>query len=383
MRVVIIDPLLLYVRGGAETNDLNLGSSLENNGHIVNYIVGEKVDSACFPISKRDKDVLIPTYFPKDDLLNAHNLLGKFLRFIFYLDFSRRIIFKKPVSLKNADLVLITGRPIVSLSKFVTRSPVVYSIRGNIGYINRWFCRLSDGLIFWGGCEADNPDSFARNIASIKLDPCVDDKFFYKAPSDIALRSKLQMGDPNSHVILYAGRIEPIKQLPHMVSAIRIAVGKGYNIKVVFIGDGSMKRELVVLTDELLPGRVLFAGSQPPKVVGEMMRASDVFMLTSRTENHPIAAKEAISCGLNVIAYDVGRIRKIIDHWDAGSVVEADDIEGLACELCKCLEANQNNNRTESNNRSMLAMETWHEVATRLADWVENEFYQKRKPHSS
>ena len=41
MRIIIVNPLLLYARGGAEVNDINLGNALRTLGHEVIHLALE------------------------------------------------------------------------------------------------------------------------------------------------------------------------------------------------------------------------------------------------------------------------------------------------------------------------------------------------------
>ena len=58
--------------------------------------------------------------------------------------------------------------------------------------------------------------------------------------------------------------------------------------------------------------RVDFAGAAKPPEIAERLAASDVFVLSSLSENMPLAVLEALCCGLPVVATDVGGVPEAV-----------------------------------------------------------------------
>lgn len=124
----------------------------------------------------------------------------------------------------------------------------------------------------------------------------------------------LESGD---FVIGTAARLAPEKNLVHLLRAIGIAVKtaapSGRRIKAVIAGpDGGCEAELRTQASRLgVADRVAFLG--PRSDVPEVLRAFDVFALTSITEGTPFAVLEAMAMGLPIVATPVGSIPEIID----------------------------------------------------------------------
>jgi glycosyltransferase involved in cell wall biosynthesis len=97
------------------------------------------------------------------------------------------------------------------------------------------------------------------------------------------------------------------------------------NSRLIIVGDGPERSNLerAVRIDPRLGPRVLFTGSSSS--VATILHASDVLMMTSRTEGMPGVAIEAGLCGVPVISTDVGAIGWMMDHdVFQGTVVPAD-----------------------------------------------------------
>jgi L-malate glycosyltransferase len=79
------------------------------------------------------------------------------------------------------------------------------------------------------------------------------------------------------------------------------------------VGDGPLTPSLRELAVELgIAGRVEFFGPARPPEIAERLRRSDVFVLSSHSENMPLAVLEALCCGLPVAATDVGGVPEAV-----------------------------------------------------------------------
>lgn len=369
MNITLINPLLNYTSGGAEINDLNLGRSLYDLGHKVTYVVSTSDVQSGRDIPNWANVSEIETAKFRWNLFSRNSLLGKLYRFCFFYNFASRIIELKPECLLNADLVLLTGKPSMSRIRQLTKAPVVYSVRGRIGNFNEWFARKADGLIFWGGCEADNPPRCSSRSPILKVDPGVDEQYFFVGWPSLNLERSLRRGDMEALHVVFTGRLDPIKRVEHIIRAVGATVNQGHSIYLSIVGDGSMRPELEQLAQQQLPGRVTFHGRQDPSELAEILRASDVFMLTSRTENHPISIKEALACGLDVIAYGVGRVPQLLSKASNSTVVPVGD----QATLTKMLRKRADKGRVPQEKRIAGAAVTWRDVAENMISWSNKE----------
>jgi len=98
------------------------------------------------------------------------------------------------------------------------------------------------------------------------------------------------------------------------------------------VGAGELQADLQRLTGELgLDSRVTFVG-QVTDTAPEYAR-QDVFVLSSRTEQMPIALLEAMASGCAVVSTDVGDVRAILPEEQQRWVVPAGQPEALAAAL--------------------------------------------------
>jgi colanic acid/amylovoran biosynthesis glycosyltransferase len=84
-----------------------------------------------------------------------------------------------------------------------------------------------------------------------------------------------------------------------------------------------------------LDGRVQLLGAVSPRNVAERLRQADVFLHTSLTEGLPNVVLEAMSCGLAVVATDVGGTSEALREGVEGFLVPPRDAGAVAAALRK------------------------------------------------
>jgi glycosyltransferase involved in cell wall biosynthesis len=112
------------------------------------------------------------------------------------------------------------------------------------------------------------------------------------------------------------------KGIDHLLKSFQEALPKlPAQSMISVIGGGEEEKRLKALATELgIGGRVRWHGYMPE--AASLMRAFDVFTLTSRTEAFPYAILEAGWAGLPVIASRVGGIPEAVDHRASGLLTE-------------------------------------------------------------
>lgn len=160
--------------------------------------------------------------------------------------------------------------------------------------------------------------------------------------TDILKRYKITEDD---FIVLYLGRLIPIKCPQDLVRAFPKVVKKVPNARLIFTGKGEEEMNLKKLVSDLnLNDKVIFAGFVSEDK-WDLLKRCDVFVLPSISEGHPIAVIEAMACGKPVIATNVGPFPEIIRDGETGLLVPlhspddlADAIIGLAFDEKKRLE---------------------------------------------
>jgi glycosyltransferase involved in cell wall biosynthesis len=157
------------------------------------------------------------------------------------------------------------------------------------------------------------------------------------------LRKKYRF-NMDDKIILFAGRLEKIKNLDFLIKSFAIAVKKESNIKLVIVGRGTEYENLVDLTKNLnLENKVIFVGEVSPDKMVEIYNIADVFALTSLSEASPTVVKEALACGIPVISTNVGDVKEVINDLLLGEVVDTYDKKIFAEVLIRVLNVTRPN----------------------------------------
>jgi D-inositol-3-phosphate glycosyltransferase len=176
---------------------------------------------------------------------------------------------------------------------------------------------------------------YAAHASRIATIPCgVDTDLF--TPGDRAeARRRLDLdGRP---LLLWVGRIAPIKGLDTLLDAVARLSGSGQDMRLLVVGgdadeptnghETSLRRRIERLG---LGDSVRFVGPQPQSVLPLYYAAADVTVLPSYYESFGMVALEAMACGSPVIASRVGGLVTTVRDGVTGFLVPDGDVEALA-----------------------------------------------------
>jgi len=162
--------------------------------------------------------------------------------------------------------------------------------------------------------------------------PGVDHSVFHSERRDAA-RSAL--GLAGRHVMLFAGRIQPLKGAGLAVRCLAELEDRDALLLVVGGASGAEGTAelagLHALVDELgLRRQVRFLPAQPHHSLASFYRAADVCLVPSRSESFGLVALEAAACGTPVVAASVGGLRSLVADAETGFLVESRDPQDYA-----------------------------------------------------
>jgi glycosyltransferase involved in cell wall biosynthesis len=164
------------------------------------------------------------------------------------------------------------------------------------------------------------------------------------------LRGELGLGE--GPVMLFVGRLVPVKGVDTLLQAIRAldtdgtarcagcaASHKAQAAHLLVVGDGRQRGELAELVKSLgLEDRVHFIGSRPWTELPRLYAAADLLVLPSLFEPWGAVVNEALACGLPVIVSDaVGCAPDLVRTGENGWIVPAGDAQALARALGEAL----------------------------------------------
>jgi glycosyltransferase involved in cell wall biosynthesis len=112
------------------------------------------------------------------------------------------------------------------------------------------------------------------------------------------------------NVVLFVGRLNEQKGFDLLMDSIDPVVNKRSDIHFVVVGDGDRS----VSIPGRLENHVTLAGYVPMDEIGAYYHNSDLLVLPSMREGLPRVILEAMTCGLTVIATDVGEISSVTEN---------------------------------------------------------------------
>ena len=150
---------------------------------------------------------------------------------------------------------------------------------------------------------------------------------------DYASYAKLEKVPGKQFRITYAGVFGPHKGVDVLIRA--AALTEGLSILINLVGKGDEEPYYRKLIEELgLTGKIVFRGKLSNEEMRGIYRETDLFCLPALSpENQPVTITEAMSCGIPVIASDVGGVKELVEDGVTGYLVEAGNAEDLAAKI--------------------------------------------------
>jgi D-inositol-3-phosphate glycosyltransferase len=181
------------------------------------------------------------------------------------------------------------------------------------------------------------------------IPPGVDCSHFYPIPKDEA---KAFIGiPPDSRMILFVGRIEPLKGVETLLRAISI-MRKDCNLEecpyhVVIIG-GDSNEQLADPDSELfrlkslchdlgLDETVLFLGKRDQNTLPYYYSAAEMLVMPSYYESFGMVALESMACGTPVVASNIGGLVYLVQDGITGFTVSDRNDNALARRVSQLL----------------------------------------------
>lgn len=125
---------------------------------------------------------------------------------------------------------------------------------------------------------------------------------------------------PEDTVLVFVSRLAKEKNVGLAIAAYRAIREKLPRTKLVFVGDGPMRKQL----QETCP-EAIFSGVKKGEELAAHYASGDLFLFPSLTETFGNVISEAIASGLAVLSYDKAAARELISNGQNGVVVTPGD----------------------------------------------------------
>ncbi len=145
--------------------------------------------------------------------------------------------------------------------------------------------------------------------------------------------------DEQAQWIITVGRLDTQKDPLLMLRAFARLRAQGRRVSWLVVGDGVLRPDLEKGIDAAgLGGHVHLLGLRPPAEITDLLRAADVYALSSAYEGMPMALLEALGCGLPAAVTDVGEVRRVVQPGINGAVATSRDDSAFTMALSEALD---------------------------------------------
>lgn len=368
MNVAFVNRELLLNRGGGEINDLSIARHLNGFGLDIEFFARvpvfatERYDVERFPIHR----IQAPYLYGLSHTLPG--ILGSITRHVDGRLFLSQL--RRQLASADHDILQLTGRPSLIRIRKWSDAAVVYSVRGEISDFYIEELANTDAVVAWGDTIEGLRGRGVELPEVLQLTPGVDVESF-KNGDGSTLRQKV--AETGETVLLFVGRFVRLKNLTYLIDEFeRLCSGREGAYRLVLVGDGPLRDRLERrAANTSVAHRIEIVGQVPHDVVPDYYDASDLFVLSSRSENYPIVLLEAMAAGLRVVAPRTGGIPQIIGHGSNGILYDS-HAPGTLADAIKHALSELDRKKTAERNRSRVdGHYSWRSRAQELMDLYE------------
>ena len=142
--------------------------------------------------------------------------------------------------------------------------------------------------------------------------------------------------------LLFVGRLADMKGLPILLEVLAKLEGVSLDIA----GDGPDRQTLEQQARALnISNRVKFLGYQSQPQVRELLKKSDVFVMSSFAEGVPVVLMEAMAAGVPVVATRIAGIPELVIDGQSGLLVAPGDVNGMTIAVDRLVQDAELRNR--------------------------------------
>ncbi|MDP9194535.1 MAG: N-acetyl-alpha-D-glucosaminyl L-malate synthase BshA [Acidobacteriota bacterium] len=192
--------------------------------------------------------------------------------------------------------------------------------------ITKFGIEVSDGVTAVSQWLKDETEVNFNTRKEIEVIPnFVDPARFHRSPSAFCD----MFGARGEKIVCHVSNFRPVKRVMDVVETFEKIIATGVNGRLIMIGDGPERSRAEAYTRQHhLRDRVTFLGNLPN--LEEVLGGCDLFLLPSETESFGMAALEAMTSEVPVIATRAGGLPEVIADGETGYLVPVGDTGAMA-----------------------------------------------------
>ena len=199
--------------------------------------------------------------------------------------------------------------------------------------------------------------------------PCGVNLEQFKPVSKGSARQYLGFG--NDKIILFVGRIDPLKGIDKLIKAIPY-LQNIQGLRLVVIGGGEHSQREVEQLQKLacnlnIQDSVTFLGLIKHEQLPYFYSAADVCVVPSYYESCGLVALESLACGTPVVATDVGNLKSVIRQGETGYVVIDNAPHHLADKIALLLSRPSTDTESALSIRASVSRFSWSNIAEAIS----------------
>ena len=160
-------------------------------------------------------------------------------------------------------------------------------------------------------------------------------QLIYTIPFGVNVKNFTSKAEKSGDV-LTIGIVKALEEkygIPYLIQAFARCEKKYQNIRLLIVGSGIMENDLKRYCRELsVNSKVEFAGSVLNDQIPDFLNRMDVFVMPSilESETFGVAVVEAASCGIPVIASNIGGLPEVVVHQKTGFLFTPKNVDELS-----------------------------------------------------
>lgn len=153
----------------------------------------------------------------------------------------------------------------------------------------------------------------------------------------------------NEKIICHISNFRKVKRIEDVIHVFK-KINTEIPSKLLLVGDGPERHKIEKLCDELkLQSDVIMLGNLRKTI--DVLKISDLFLLTSETESFGLAALEAMAAGVPVISSNTGGIPEVNKNGFSGFLSAVGDVEDMSKNAIYILSSDERLNEFKKNAR--------------------------------